>query len=147
MTKTLSMVSHKYYNLNAKWGFCHFLTSKLITCFIDGFTSRRKSQSIAYLLNGSEHIYWILDLETEVHSIWVIWTSKRQECQGQARVGQARVGQARVGGPRLWLFLCYPCPRVWRVQRSSGVFREPQFWCLTVVFSHWECRAIKRAIV
>ena len=51
------------------------MTSKLITCFIDGFTSKRKSQSIAYLLNGSAHIYWILDLEDEVHSIWVIWTS------------------------------------------------------------------------
>jgi hypothetical protein len=49
-----------------------FLTSKLITCFIDSFTSKRKSQSIAYLLNGSEQIYWILDLENEVHSIWVI---------------------------------------------------------------------------
>jgi hypothetical protein len=27
-----------------------------------------KSQSIAYLLNGSEHVYWILDLEIEVHT-------------------------------------------------------------------------------
>ena len=68
-----------------------FLTFKLITCFIDGFTPRRKFQSIAYLLNGSEHIYWTLDLETEVQSIWVIWTSNLQECQGQPRVGHARV--------------------------------------------------------
>ena len=37
-----------------------FLTSKLIICFIDGLPSKRKFQSIAYLLNGSEHIY-ILD--------------------------------------------------------------------------------------
>jgi hypothetical protein len=50
-----------------------FLTSMLIACFSDGFTSKRKSQSIAYLLNGSEHAHWILDLENEVHSIW-IWT-------------------------------------------------------------------------
>jgi hypothetical protein len=28
-----------------------------------------KFQSIAYLLNGSEHIYWKLDLKGEVHSI------------------------------------------------------------------------------
>ena len=82
MTKTLSMVSHKNYNLNANEGFVIFLTSKLITCFIDGFTLKMKSQSIAYLLNGSEHIYWILDLEDEVHSIWVIWTSGLQECKG-----------------------------------------------------------------
>ena len=43
--------------------FCNVFDSKLMTCFIDGFTSKRKSQSVAYLLNGSEHIYWILDLD------------------------------------------------------------------------------------
>jgi hypothetical protein len=41
-----------------------------------------KSQSIAYLLNGSEHIYWIWDLEGEVHSIWDVWISGLQECKG-----------------------------------------------------------------
>jgi hypothetical protein len=70
----------------------HFLTSKLITCFIDGFTSKRKSQSIAYLFNGSEHIYWILDLENEVHSIYC------RLC-GQATFKNARVtpGSGRPG--------------------------------------------------
>jgi hypothetical protein len=34
-----------------------FLTSKLITGFIDEVTSKRISQSIAYLPNGSEYIY------------------------------------------------------------------------------------------
>ena len=47
-----------------------FLNSKLLTCFIGGFTLKMKSQSIAYLLNEGEHEYWILDLEGEVHSIW-----------------------------------------------------------------------------
>ena len=70
------MVSHKNHNLNAHKGFIIFLTSKLITCFIDGFTSKTKPQSIAYSLNGSEHIYWILDLEDEAHSVWVIWTKE-----------------------------------------------------------------------
>jgi hypothetical protein len=41
-----------------------------------------KTQPIAYLLNGSEHIYWILDLEDEVHSLRVIWASGIQECKG-----------------------------------------------------------------
>ena len=82
MTKTLSMVSYTNYNLNANEGFVMSLSSKLITCFIDGFTSKMKSQSIAYLLNGSEHIYWILDLEYEMHSIWIIRTSGLQECKG-----------------------------------------------------------------
>ena len=80
MTKTLWMVSRKNYNLNANKGFVIFLTSKLITCFIGGFTLIMKPQSIAHLLNGSEHVYWILDLEGEVHSIWDLWVSGFQEC-------------------------------------------------------------------
>ena len=55
--------------------FILFLTSKLIVCFIDDFTLGMKSLSIAYLLSGSAHICWILDLDGEVHSIWVCWTS------------------------------------------------------------------------
>ena len=63
MTKTLSMVSRKNYNLNTNEGFEILLTSKLTTCFIGSFTLTMKPQLIAQLLNGSEHIYWILDLE------------------------------------------------------------------------------------
>ena len=59
-----------------------FLTSKLKACFIiDGFTFKMKSQSIVYLLNGSDHIYWILVLDGEVHSIWDLWISGLQECR------------------------------------------------------------------
>ena len=82
MAKILSMACHKNYNLSANEGFVLFFTSNLITCFIDNCTSKTNSLSIAYLLNGSEHIYWSLDLEDEVHSIWVIWTSIFQECKG-----------------------------------------------------------------
>ena len=65
------MVSHKKYNLNVNEDFdVVFLTSKLIACFIDGFTSGMNSQSIAYLLHESAHIYFILDFEGEVHSIY-----------------------------------------------------------------------------
>jgi hypothetical protein len=42
-----------------------FLTSKLFTCFIGGFTLKMKSQSIAYLLNGSDHIHWIWTLKVK----------------------------------------------------------------------------------
>ena len=51
MTKTLPMISHKNYNLSANEDFVISFTSKMITCFIDGFTSKMESQSIAYLLN------------------------------------------------------------------------------------------------
>ena len=54
-------------------GFVIFLTSKLITWFIGGFSLKMKSQSIVHLLNGSKHIHWIWDLEGEVHSIWDLW--------------------------------------------------------------------------
>jgi hypothetical protein len=40
MTKILSMVSHNNYTLNGNEAFVMFLTSKLITCFIDGFTNQ-----------------------------------------------------------------------------------------------------------
>ena len=69
------MISYKNYNLSANEGFVTFLTSKLITCFINGFTLKTNSQSIAYLLNGSEDIHWILDFEGEVHSMWDLWIS------------------------------------------------------------------------
>ena len=47
-----------------------FLTFKLFTCCIDGFNLGMKSQSIVYLLIRNAHIYWNLDLESEMHLIW-----------------------------------------------------------------------------
>ena len=49
--------------------------------------------SIAYLLNESEHIYWVLDLEGEVHSICDLWISGLQECKGNNffKVGRADI--------------------------------------------------------
>jgi hypothetical protein len=49
-----------------------FLTSKLITCFIDGFTLKRELQSIVHLLTMNWDIYILDFLEDEVHSIWDI---------------------------------------------------------------------------
>jgi hypothetical protein len=76
---------------------------------INGFTTKMKSQSIAYLLNGSEHIYIYIYIgfwtyKSEVHSIWVIWTSNLQECKGQARV--EGIGQG--WGPEALTFLMVP---------------------------------------
>jgi hypothetical protein len=56
MTDPLNGKSHKY-NLSASKGFIIFLTPKLFKCFIGGCTLKINSQPIAYLLNGSEHIY------------------------------------------------------------------------------------------
>ena len=53
MTKTLPMVSHNNYKLIANESFVIYLTSKFITCFIDGFALKMKSHSIVYLLTGS----------------------------------------------------------------------------------------------
>ena len=56
MTKVILNGKSQNYNFNVDEDFVMFLTSKLITCFIDGFTSGMKSQSIACLLIGSAHI-------------------------------------------------------------------------------------------
>ena len=68
--RQFQIVSHKNYNPNVDEDFVMFLTSKLTTYFIDGFTSGMKPRSIAYLLIESAHTYWTLNLEGEVHSIW-----------------------------------------------------------------------------
>jgi hypothetical protein len=72
MTKTFPMVSHKNNNLSANEGFLIFLTSELLTCFIGDFILKMKSQSIAYLLNESEHIYigvWTLKVKCTQYGI------------------------------------------------------------------------------
>ena len=81
-----------------------------ITFLIDGFTSGMKSQSMAYLLSGSEHIYWILDLEGEVHSIWVLWTRRPSKMQGQLFFEVGRGGQRfSVGFRKVFLGLPEGC--------------------------------------
>ena len=72
MTKPLSMASHNNLNLGA-WGFCMFLTSKLITCFIDGFTSKREFQSIVHLLTMNWNIYigfWTLKMKCTQYGLY-----------------------------------------------------------------------------
>ena len=68
------MASRKNHNLNANEGFVIFLTSKLITCFVGGFTLTMKPKSIAYLLNGSEFIcvyigFWSLRVKCTQYGI------------------------------------------------------------------------------
>ena len=74
MTKTLAMVSHKNYNLSANHDVVIFLTSKLFHF--------ENEVPINCLFTYWTYIYWILDLEDEVHLICVIWRSGLQECKG-----------------------------------------------------------------
>ena len=99
MTKTLSMASHQEKNLNAYEAFVRCLTYKLITCFIEGFTLTMKSQSIAYLLNASEHTHWISNLEGEVHLIWDLWISGLSKCKGNGNCDVGRAGRSLWSGP------------------------------------------------
>ena len=89
------MVLHKNDNLNPNEDFVIFLTSKLIACFIDSSNSRMKSQIVAYSLSGSVHIYWILDLECEMHSIWDLWTRRPSRRKGQC-FSQSRMGRITI---------------------------------------------------
>ena len=77
MTKTLSMVSHTNYNLNANGGFVVFLTSKLITCFINGFTL--KKNSINCLLYSLKIGIWVLKVKLALNMGFVDkWPSRMQ---------------------------------------------------------------------
>ena len=58
------------------------MTSKFITSSFDAFTSKMTSRSITYLFKGSECIYYILDLEGEVHSIWDLCIIGLRVCKG-----------------------------------------------------------------
>ena len=99
-----SFYYYKNYKLGANEDFVIFFTSNLITYFIDGFTLKMKSQSIAQFLNESEDIHWILDLEGEVHSIWDLWISSGlQKCKGNGFMGQA--GISFWLGPKILDFL------------------------------------------
>ena len=69
------------------------------------FHFEMKSQSIAYLLNESEHMYWIWDLEDEVHSIWDLWISGLQECKGNDFLEVGRAGNNFRSGPKNMDFL------------------------------------------
>ena len=72
-----------------------------------------KSQSIAYLLNGSEHIYWIWDLEGEVHSIWDLWISGIHECKDN---GFFEFGRPTIFGS---------CPRQLRALGKCHLAKSP----------------------
>ena len=115
MTKTLSIVSHKNYNLNANEGFVIILISKLITWFIGSFNLKMKSQSIVYLLIESEHIYWIWDLEDEVHSMWEFvdkWPSRMQGQWFFSRLGRWATVFGRVHKILIFQTDGCPCPNI-----------------------------------
>ena len=130
MTKTLSMVSHINYNLNANESFITFLTSKWITWFIGIFTLKMKSQSIAHLLNGSKHVYWIWDLEDEAHSIWDLWTSGLQEIKGNGSFKIGRAGSSFRSGTRKSRFYgqAVAPARIFRPRKVWGGLNVPPFW-------------------
>ena len=130
MTKTLSMVSHINYNLNANESFITFLTSKWITWFIGVFTLKMKSQSIAHLLNGSKHVYWIWDLEDEAHSIWDLWTSGLQEFKGNGFFKIGRAGSSFQSGTENQDFMVkwLPLPKYFAPKKFGGGLNVPPFW-------------------
>ena len=101
MTKTLSMVRHKFLNLNANESFVMFLTSKFITCFIAGFTSEKKSQSIAYYSMGV-NIYI---------GFWTLkWSAFNKGKRPSRKQGSAHARGVRLGASHAGVFLVLPLP-------------------------------------
>ena len=96
--------------------------------FIGGFTLIMNPQSIAHLLNGSEHIYWILNLEGEVHSIWDLWVSGLQECKSNEFFSKSGGRVAVLGRvQKIIYFRTGGCTRpILTVQKvCGGVFNAP----------------------
>jgi hypothetical protein len=60
-------------------------------------TSGMKSRSLAYLPRGSEHVYWIVGLKGEVHSMWDFVDNRTSRIQG-------RIFLITHGGQQLQLF-------------------------------------------
>ena len=81
------MVSHKNYHLNANEEYFISLTSKLITHFIDSFTSGwNPNQLLICQVEVNIYIYiymksWALKLICT--QIWVLWTRRPSRMQGQ----------------------------------------------------------------
>ena len=69
-----------------------------------------KSQSIAFPLNRSKDIYWILDLEGEAHSIWDLWISGLQEYNGNGFFEVGWAGKSFRSSPENMDFSLGGCP-------------------------------------
>ena len=121
------MVSHRNYNLSVNEGCVIFVTSKLIACFIDGFTSKKISQLIAYLLHGNEHIYWTLDLEGEVHSRWDFWISAFKNARMMVFLKSGGPGTSFQSGPKELDFVLGAAPTPIYLPRKArrGRFNVP----------------------
>ena len=82
----------------------------------------------AYLLNGSEHIYWILDLEGEVHSIWDLGKMAFKKARTMIFLKSDR--QATIFGrvQKIWFFKTgnYLCPNLPPPKSSWGRFNVPR---------------------
>ena len=107
------MVSHKNSNLIANESFVTFMTSKLITCFIEDFTLKRKSHSIAYLFNRSEHIYiyigfWTLKMKCSQHGLYEQATFENAKAIFIFEIG--RSGQRYLVRLQLKLVFLHGCP-------------------------------------
>ena len=77
---------------------------------------------IAHLLNENEHIYWILNSEGEVHSIWGLWVSGLQKCKSNEFFRNRAGGQQFSVGSKKSLFserAAAPA-RFWHSQKFVG---------------------------
>ena len=80
------------------------------------------------LLSGCEHIYWILGLEVEVHSIWVLWITKTSRMQGNFFGGKS-VGVGKVFD-QVRNFFSPSCPGLDPISRP--LLQKARWGCFSV---------------
>ena len=84
------------------------------------------------------YIYWILELEREVHSIWDLWTGSLQECLGNVFFEVGWGGQQlSVGSTISWIFLwgVAPAPIHLPLKARRGRFDAPPYTTLLLYSS------------
>ena len=118
--RQFQMISYKNDNFNVSENFVNFLISKLITCFINGFTSGMKSQSIVYLPIGSVHIYWISNLKGEVHQYGICGQSAFKNAKAIFFSKLSRAGNMFRSGSKNSM-KGYPI-QIWHLKSLWGVF-------------------------
>jgi hypothetical protein len=124
MKKTLSMVSHRTYDLKGKWGFCNIFNFQVNHMLYWWFHFENEIWvNCLFTQCKWTYIYWILDLENKVHSIWDLWRSGLQECKGNGFFEVGRGGRNFQSGPENLNFFVgqLPLPASTSPERLVGV--------------------------
>jgi hypothetical protein len=94
-------------------------------------------------------MYWILDLEGEVHSIWDLWISGLQKCKGNGFFEVKQMSRSfRLGPTNLDFFMGgLPLPESTSPKKFVGVFNVPRILHLDMIFNYVKCFTASQVLI